>query len=95
MSLLGVLWRTIRLIPRLRQRHVYYHGGDDSVSVSKSGIELVAERADEHDRELSDPLPEVEVKEVVFGEGVIFTDGETPGSWIIARENGYIDWEVL
>jgi hypothetical protein len=77
------------------RRRTHNHGGDDSASTSeKSGIEFIAERADEHD-ELAEPLPEVAVKPVVFGDGVCFSDGESAGSWIIADDDSYIDWRDL
>jgi hypothetical protein len=63
------------------RRRTHTSGGNDSVS--------------DDSPELSEPLPEVAVKPVVFGDGVCFSDGESAGSWIIADDDSYIDWRDL
>lgn len=92
---MSVIANLLALVNWNIRRRTHSHGGDASASVSeKSGIEFIADRAAGHD-ELVEPLPEVTVKPVVFGDGVCFSDDESAGSWIIADEDAYIDWRDL
>jgi hypothetical protein len=82
-------------------RRTHNHGGDDSASDDSErdppefGLEFIAERADDHEqRELTDPLQDINVYPSVFSDGIVFSNGEK-GGWISAEVGSYIDWEEL
>jgi hypothetical protein len=74
------------------------------------GLEFIADRAANHDGHMMLPPdnetqfldymrdhqddPRVETYPTVFQDGLVFTDG-TPGGWIIADDDAYIDWREL
>lgn len=46
-------------------------------------------------REQQRDNPPIEARQTVFGTSVHFSDGATPGSWIIAEDDAVIDWRDL
>lgn len=66
---------------------------DRDGSQETSGIELIAERANDQSA-LTDPRQEINVYPTVFADGIVFSNGDE-GGWISADGDSYIDQEDL